>query len=97
MAAMPIPASGKAGQSRRSKVSEVWSSDTARDTQLLGRLFAAEDAAMAAGTVGTDFATVTAVAPSAPAWRRLLAYNPISRSSPSSLARQAGKDSTASA
>jgi hypothetical protein len=49
---------------------------------------------MAAGTMGT---TVTAVAPPQAPWRRMQAYSPISRSSPSNRARQPGKDSTASA
>ena len=71
--------------------------DSTQDSAILARLFAAEDAAMAAGTIGTDFATVTALAPPASFWRRLLGYSPISRSSPSSRARQAGRDSTASA
>jgi SAM-dependent methyltransferase len=70
---------------------------SAQDSAILARLFAAEDAAMAAGTIGTDFATVTALAPPPSLWRRLLSYSPMSRSSASSRARQAGTDSTASA
>lgn len=45
----------------------------AEDSAILARMFAAEDAAMAAGTIGTDFATVTALAPPRRWWRRLLA------------------------
>ncbi len=67
------------------------------DSAALAGLFAAEDAAMAAGTIGTDFATVTAFARRPPLWRRLLSYSPIPRSSASSRARQAGRDSTSSA
>lgn len=70
---------------------------SAQDSAILARLFAAEDAAMAAGTIGTDFATVTALAPPPSLWRRLLSYSPIPRSSASSRARQAGRDSTSPA
>lgn len=44
--------------------------ESTQDSAILARMFAAEDAAMANGTIGTDFATATAVAP--PLWRRLL-------------------------
>ena len=47
---------------------------------------------MAAGTIGTDFATATAITPPPPLWRRLLSYRPMSRSNPSSRARHAGNE-----
>jgi SAM-dependent methyltransferase len=48
---------------------------SAEDCAVLERMFAAEDAAMADGSIGSDFATVTATVPDAPRrawWRRAL-------------------------
>ena len=78
-------------------IAQNFNPESAEDSAILARMFAAEDAAMAAGTIGTDFATVTAFAPPPSPWRRLLSYIPMSRSSPSSRARHAGRDSTSPA
>jgi SAM-dependent methyltransferase len=78
-------------------IAQNFDPDSVQDSAILSRLFAAEDAAMAAGTIGTDFATATAIVRPPPLWRRLLSYRPMSRSNRSRRARQAGRESTASA
>lgn len=56
---------------------------SAEDCAVLERMFAAEDAAMADGSIGTDFATVTALLPEAPRragwWRLALSLPPLRR------------------
>ena len=44
-------------------IAQNFSPEDAKDCAVLERFFATEDAAMADGTIGTDFATVTAVVP----------------------------------
>lgn len=78
-------------------IAQNFQPESALGSAIQAGLFSAEDTAMAAGTIGADFATIAAVAPPASLWRRLLGYNPISRSSKSSRTRQAGKDNTVAA
>lgn len=56
-------------------IAQNFSPDRADDCAVLERFFAAEDAAMANGSIGSDFATVTAVVPPRPRspWGRIAA------------------------